>query len=102
MQAGEAAAARRLLRTPPADDAPTKADELTAEQAQELLDKVDEMRKKRSNGSFTHLGWKMTWSWRASHGDMCVIDPTDGSKIHSVIGLKRRLGLAPPQTQVYS
>ena len=81
----------------PADDAPTKADELTAEQAQELLDKVDEMRKKRSNGSFTHLGWKMTWSWRASHGDMCVIDPTDGSKIHSVIGLKRRLGLAPPQ-----
>jgi hypothetical protein len=59
------------------------------------------MRKRRSNSTFTFNGWKMLWQWRTSAavGDLTMIDPVDGSKIHSVIGLKRRLGLAeaPPK-----
>ena len=77
-------------------EASVPAAELTDEQMQELIAKVEEVRKKRSNTQFTVFGWKVLWSWRqqADHGDMTVIDPASGGKIHSVIGLKRRLGLA--------
>ena len=73
-------------------------EELNAEQALELISRVEELRKKRSNSSFTLHGWRMTWIFRPSsdHGDMTVYDPADGSKIHSVVGLKRRLGIEIP------
>ena len=71
------------------------AGELTSEQALELVAQVEELRRKKSSGGFTLFGWKMTWIMRprSGVGDMCVIDPRSGGKIHSVIGLKRRLGL---------
>ena len=54
------------------------------------LEALETLRKKKSNGSFTLFGWKGTWIMRRSGtGDMCMVDPANGNKIHSVVGLKR-------------
>ena len=79
---------------------------LTDEQISELFDAVQQMKAKSSNQNFFKHGWQCMFTLRApgatTRGDMCVIDPRDGQKIFSLIGMRRKLGLSeamePPRS----
>ena len=70
---------------------------LTEEQITELFDAVQRMKSKSSNQNFVKHGWQCLYVLRSSgsatRGDMCVIDPRDGQKIFSLVGMRRKLGL---------
>ena len=63
----------------------------------ELFDAVQLMKSKSSNQNFVKHGWQCVYTLRtagsATRGDMCVIDPRDGQKIFSLVGMRRKLGL---------
>ena len=68
------------------------AHELTDAQAEELLAAVEAMRRRPSNTDEYLHGWRLIYSLRAagssSRGDMTAIDPRDGQKIYSLVGLR--------------
>ena len=63
---------------------------------QELLAAVEDVRGSLSAQTIIMHGWTITWSVRpqSTRGDLCIVDPRDGQKFHSVISLKRRLEAA--------
>ena len=66
-------------------------------QIDELFAAVHEMKSKSSASNFFKHGWQLIYTLRtpgsSTRGDMCVIDPRDGQKIFSIVGLRRKLGL---------
>lgn len=70
---------------------------LSEDEIAELFDAVQRMKSKSSNQNFVKHGWQCLYVLRtsgsATRGDMCVIDPRDGQKIFSLVGIRRKLGL---------
>ena len=70
---------------------------LSEDEIAELFDAVQRMKSKSSNQNFVKHGWQCLYALRtsgsATRGDMCVIDPRDGQKIFSLVGMRRKLGL---------
>ena len=70
---------------------------LSEDEISELFDAVQLMKSKSSNQNFVKHGWQCVYTLRsagsATRGDMCVIDPRDGQKIFSLVGMRRKLGL---------
>ena len=70
---------------------------LSEDEVAELFDAVQRMKSKSSNQNFVKHGWQCIYALRtsgsATRGDMCVIDPRDGQKIFSLVGMRRKLGL---------
>ena len=64
----------------------------------ELIYKLEEMRKQRSNQRFELHGWTCSWKSRSGSSgtyDMTCIEDASGAKFHSMLAVKRRLGLIP-------
>ena len=65
------------------------------EQAEALIKAVEAMRRRDVGTDELVHGWRLVYTLRApggaSRGDMCAIDPRDGQKIFSLVGLKRKL-----------
>ena len=86
------------------DAAPTPAPEpLTAEQGEELVAAIDEIRKANRNVTRRLHGWTLEWKTRprgTQRGDLCAIDPRDGQKLFSTASVQRKLlsgsSAAPP------
>ena len=78
---------------------------LSEAQIDELFEAIAAMRKAAKATEFVKHGWTLQWKVRqnqggSTRGDMCIIDPRDGQKIYSIVGLKRKMGLRgvePPQ-----
>ena len=72
-------------------------------EASELIEMVEEA-KRGGNFAQTIHGWSVSFVLRppgmGSRGDVYVVDPTDGEVIRSIVGLKRKLGLATPTERV--
>ncbi|EOD24621.1 hypothetical protein EMIHUDRAFT_450551 [Emiliania huxleyi CCMP1516] len=84
-------------------DAPTdgeaQAVELSEAQAMEVIAAVEAVRAGGATAETELHGWHIGFSAAARgapRGDLVVVDPRDGSKLHSVVSLKRRLSLLPP------
>ena len=76
---------------------------LTDAEAEELVAHVAAMVKAGVPHTSTLHNWSITYTTRekkgasgAPRGDMCLVEPESGSKIFSLVSLKRKLGLAPP------
>ena len=77
--------------------------ELNEQHAEELLAAVNAIRRSTRNVEEKLHGWTLIYNLRTERslirngtnirGDMTAIDPQDGQKFFSVVGLKRRLGL---------
>ena len=68
--------------------------DLTEEQQEEVLQKVEEIRKRpRDTDEYLH-GWRLIYTLRtagsAARGDLTAVDPRDGKKIYSLVSLRRR------------
>jgi hypothetical protein len=65
------------------------------DQAKEIVKAVETIRRQSASTNELVHGWRLTYTRRApgaaTRGDMCAIDPRDGQKIFSLVGLKRRL-----------
>ena len=65
--------------------------------AEAIVRTMEEIRRAGRNANRTFSGWQLSYTVRKDggyvRGDMCAIDPADGQKIFSVIGMKRKLGL---------
>jgi hypothetical protein len=73
---------------------------LDAAAAEELLMTLERIRTQRVNQQLECHGWAISFVMRAAsksrgkpHGDFQIIDPTDGSKLYSILSVKRKLGL---------
>lgn len=69
--------------------------QMSEQQVEELITAVETMRRRStSTDEYVH-GWRLIYTLRGGHGstrgDMTAIDPTDGQKIFSLVGLKRKL-----------
>ena len=93
--ASEAALEAALEAAPAVQEAPA-TDNLTASQAEELVTHVVELRKAGKKSSCKLYGWSIECSVRANAKavDLCVVDPRDGQKLHSIISIQRKLGVA--------
>ena len=72
---------------------------LSTEAALELVAKA-ESAKRGGNATMTVHGWSISYVLRppcsCSRGDIYLVCPSDGDVVRSIIGLRRKLGLAPP------
>ena len=64
-------------------------------QVEELLTAVEAMRRRPHDTDEMCHGWRLMYTLRgpgaSSRGDMAVVDPIDGQKIFSMVGLQRKL-----------
>jgi hypothetical protein len=70
---------------------------LSDEQIEEVLEEVRRCKKAARASDKTIHGWRVMYTLRrhgtaANRGDICVIDPRDGQKIFSTVGLERKMG----------
>lgn len=70
---------------------------LSDEQVEEVLKEVQRSKRTgRASDKEVH-GWRVIYTLRrhgttANRGDICIIDPRDGQKIFSLVGLERKMG----------
>ena len=72
---------------------------LDDEQIEKLFGAIDEMRRVSRGCDYSLFGWRLVYTLRrapgsSTRGDIMVVDPRDGQKIFSTLGLKRKLGFA--------
>ena len=81
-----------------ANDVMTRAKAMGEAKAMELLERA-EAAKRGGNCSLVVHEWSIAYVLRppgsCSRGDIYMVDPIDGEVIRSMVGLKRKLGLAP-------
>jgi hypothetical protein len=70
---------------------------LSNEQMDEVLEEVQRSKRAGRASDKTVHGWRVMYTLRrqgttANRGDICVIDPRDGQKIYSIVGLERKMG----------
>ena len=60
-----------------------------------LLNAIEEMRSTGAEDEREVCGWKLQYSRRGAgmRGDMVAVDPRDGEKLQSIVGIKRKLGI---------
>ena len=80
------------------NDVMTRAKAMGEAKAMELLERA-EASKRGGNCSLVVHDWSISYVLRppgsCSRGDIYMVDPIDGEVIRSMVGLKRKLGLAP-------
>jgi len=80
------------------NDVMTRAKAMGEAKAMELLERA-EAAKRGGNCSLVVHEWSIAYVLRppgsCSRGDIYMVDPIDGEVIRSMVGLKRKLGLAP-------
>ena len=100
----EAAAAPPQVGAGDADDADDVPAPLSADDALNLVSTFGHMQRENRNTTTEVCGWSFRYVQRppgrgGTKGDMYVQPPGDGAVIRSLVGLKRRLGMAPPPSQ---
>ena len=73
----------------------TESVPLLPEETTKLLDAIEEMRSTGAEKEREVCGWKLQYSRRGAgmRGDMVAVDPRDGEKLQSIVGIKRKLGI---------
>ena len=76
--------------------------DLTTLQAEELVARVISIRKEVQRVKVMFHGWSIESSVRAATKtvDLCLTDPRDGQKLHSMVALQRKLGLLRSAAEV--
>ena len=100
----EAAAAPPQVGAGDADDADDVPAPLSADDALNLVSRFAHMQRENRNTTTEVCGWSFRYVQRppgrgGTKGDMYVQPPGDGAVIRSLVGLKRRLGMAPPPSE---
>ena len=100
----EAAAAPPQVGAGDADDADDVPAPLSADDALNLVSTFGHMQRENRNTTTEVCGWTFRYVQRppgrgGTKGDMYVQPPGGGAVIRSLVGLKRRLGMAPPPSQ---
>ena len=87
-----------------ADDEGGEPAPLSADDALNLVSTFEHMQRDNRNTTTEVCGWSFRYVQRppgrgGTKGDMYVQPPGDGAVIRSLVGLKRRLGMAPPPSE---